>query len=107
MTRLALAGMAGWLAACGASAAPPPAPKTAVSIENYHFVPATLKIAAGSSVTWTNKDDDAHTVMDAAGAFRSGALDGGQSYSYTFAKAGVYRIACSMHPQMSETIIVE
>ena len=45
--------------------------------------------------------------MDAAGVFRSGALDGGQSYSYTFAKAGVYRIACSLHPQMSETIIVE
>jgi plastocyanin len=107
MKRLSLIALAGSLAACGATAAPPAAPKTAVVIENFRFLPATLKIAAGSSVTWTNKDDDVHTVMDAAGAFRSGALDGGQSYSYTFAKAGVYRIACSLHPQMSEVIIVE
>jgi plastocyanin len=90
-----------------ACAAPALAPKAAVTIQNYHFVPVALKVPAGTTVTWTNKDDDAHTVMDAAAAFRSGALDSGQSYSFTFVKPGVYRIACSMHPQMSGTIIVE
>ena len=45
--------------------------------------------------------------MDAAGEFRSGALDQSQSYAFTFVKAGIYRIGCSMHPQMSETIIVQ
>ena len=111
MSRVASVGTFVWLTtsllAGGASAAPPAAPKAEVTIENYHFVPATLKIAAGSSVTWTNKDEDAHTVMDATGEFRSGVLDGGDSYSHTFLTAGVYRIACSMHPQMSATIIVE
>jgi plastocyanin len=107
MNRLTLVGLACILAACDVSAAPPAPANVAVTIQNYHFLPATVKIAAGSGITWTNKDDDAHTVMDAEGAFRSGALDEGQSYSYRFAKAGVYRIACSMHPQMSETIIVE
>jgi plastocyanin len=77
-----------------------------VGVSNYQFVPATLSIAVGTTVVWTNKDDDAHTVMDAAGAFRSGALDSGQSYRYLFTKEGVYRIACSMHPQMSMVIKV-
>jgi len=107
MIRVVLAGLLGWLAACSASAAPPAAPQVEVTIENYHFVPATLKIAAGTSIIWTNKDDDAHTVMDASGAFRSDALDEGQSYAYRFAKPGTYRIACSMHPQMMETIVVQ
>jgi|SRR5882672_9803066 len=107
MNRHALIGLVGLLTAWGVSAAPPGASGSRVTIENYSFVPATLKIAVGTSITWINKDDDVHTVVDAAGAFRSGALDGGQDYSYTFAKAGVYRIGCSMHPQMSETIIVE
>jgi plastocyanin len=92
---------------CVASAAPPAAPPAAVTIQNYHFDPSTLKVSAGTKVTWTNRDDDAHTVMDAAGSFRSDALDSGQTYSFTFVKPGVYRIACSMHPQMSETVIVE
>ena len=100
MTRVALLGMTAFLAACNASAAPPTPAKTEVVIANYRF-------AAGTTVTWINNDDDAHTVMDAAGEFRSGALDQSQSYAFTFVKAGIYRIGCSMHPQMSETIIVQ
>lgn len=107
MKPLFRAALAGVLAAASVSAAPSPASQVEVTIENYHFVPAALKIPVGSSITWTNKDDDVHTVMDAAGEFRSGALDEGQSYRYTFTKAGVYRIACSLHPQMSESVVVE
>ena len=107
MNRFAVIGLTGLLVASGAPAAPPAAPQVKVTIENYHFVPATLEIAAGTSIIWTNKDDDAHTVMDASGAFRSDALDEGQSYTYTFAKPGTYRIGCSMHPQMMETIVVQ
>jgi plastocyanin len=107
MSRFVVAGLTGWLAACSASAAPPAAALMEVTIENYHFVPATLKIAAGTSIIWTNKDDDAHTVMDTSGAFRSGALDEGQSYAYRFAKPGTYRIGCSMHPQMTQSIVVQ
>jgi plastocyanin len=79
----------------------------AVEIKNYHFVPETLKIPAGTTVTWTNKDDDVHTVMNAAGLFVSGALDTGDHYSYQFTKPGTYRLACSLHPQMAQTIVVE
>ena len=107
MSRFTVVGLLGFAGGLRCVRRRRPRRRLEVTIENYHFVPATLKIAAGSSVTWSNKDDDAHTVMDAAGAFRSDALDEGQSYTYTFAKPGTYRIACSMHPQMMETIVVQ
>ena len=71
MNRVLLVGLAGLLVANVAPATPPAAPQVEVTIENYHFVPATLEIAAGTSIIWRNKDDDAHTVMDASGAFLS------------------------------------
>jgi plastocyanin len=83
-----------------------PVPAT-VTIKDYKFAPATVKIAAGSTVTWINRDADVHTVMSATGLFVSGALDTDDKFSYTFTKPGTYVIACSLHPQMSETIVVE
>jgi plastocyanin len=85
-------------------AAPAPTP---VAIKDYKFSPAMVKIPAGGTVTWTNKDADVHTVMSATGLFVSGALDTDDKFSYTFTKPGTYVIACSLHPQMSETIVVE
>src|SRR3954451_4443487 len=35
---------------------------TAVAITNFAFSPASLTVKAGTKVTWTNKDGDAHTV---------------------------------------------
>ena len=83
------------------------APVTTVTIKDYKFAPAMVKVGVGSTVTWTNKDADVHTVMSATGLFVSGALDTDDKFSYTFTKAGTYVIACSLHPQMSETIVVE
>jgi plastocyanin len=93
------------LAAAAQAALAAPAP--GVTIKDYKFAPEVLKIGIGTTVTWTNKDPDVHTVMSATGLFVSGALDTDDTYSYTFTKAGTYRIACSLHPQMSETIVVE
>jgi plastocyanin len=45
--------------------------------------------------------------MSATGLFASGALDTDDTFSYTFTKPGTYVVACSLHPQMSETIVVE
>jgi plastocyanin len=80
---------------------------TLVSIKDYKFAPAVVKIPVGGTITWANKDADVHTVMSATGLFASGALDTDDTFSYTFTKPGTYAIACSLHPQMSETIVVE
>src|SRR5271166_6917165 len=33
-----------------------------VSIDNFAFAPATLTVKVGSTVTWTNHDEEPHTV---------------------------------------------
>jgi plastocyanin len=78
----------------------------AVEISDFSFQPAVLKVPTGSVVTWTNKDEEPHTVVSTDNAFRSRALDTDESFSFTFKKAGSYKYFCSMHPAMVGTILV-
>lgn len=81
----------------------------AVAIDNFAFAPAILTIAPGTTVTWTNKDEEPHTVTSADGAqtFTSPALDTDDKFSFTFDKPGTYRYFCAIHPHMVGTIIVK
>ncbi|HYL32670.1 MAG TPA: cupredoxin family copper-binding protein [Stellaceae bacterium] len=79
-----------------------------VLINNFAFGPATLTVKAGTTVTWINKDGDAHTVT-AAGAkplFGSQPLDTGDTFSFTFEKPGTYAYFCKIHPTMKGSVIV-
>jgi len=80
---------------------------TQVLISQFMFMPMTLTIKAGSSVTWVNRDDEPHTVVSDTGLFRSGALDTDMSYTFKFDQPGSYRVLCSIHPQMTAVIVVE
>ena len=88
----------------GASAAEPA--QTVIELKAFTFAPTALTVAAGTAVAWKNLDPEPHTVASLDGAFRSGALDQGDSFTFTFAKPGTYRYVCSIHPQMTGTIIV-
>jgi len=78
-----------------------------ITIKNFDFAPASLTVSAGANVTWTNQDGEPHTVTSESGLFRSGALDTGQSFSFTFAKPGTYKYVCSIHPRMTGEIVVK
>lgn len=96
-------------AATGSSGAPvAPVGGNAVSISGFAFAPASLTVKAGTTVTWTNKDSDAHTVTSqgSGGPLGSAALSTGQSYSYTFTKPGTYSYLCTIHPFMTATVTV-
>ena len=79
---------------------------TIVMAKDFMFAPTSLTVAAGSTVTWTNNDDEPHTVVSDSGLFRSAALDTNESFSFRFAQSGTYHYACSIHPRMVGTIIV-
>ena len=79
---------------------------TIVMAKDFMFAPTALSVAAGSTVTWTNSDDEPHTVVSESGLFRSGALDTNESFSFRFDKPGTYRYTCSIHPRMVGTITV-
>ena len=82
-------------------------PASAVSIDNFTFTPQSLTVTAGTTVTWTNKDDIPHAVAAVSKQFKSKALDTDASYSFTFTAPGTYVYFCSLHPHMSGTIVVE
>jgi len=95
--------------AAAAGAAPEgaaPEGSTIVMARDFMFAPTALTVAAGSTVTWTNKDDEPHTIVSDGGLFRSAALDTNQSFSFRFDKPGTYRYMCTIHPRMVGTIVV-
>ena len=77
-----------------------------VTIDNFTFSPAELKVKVGDTVTWTNHDDIPHTVVS-AGKFRSKTMDTDDKFSFTFTSAGDYKYFCSLHPHMTGMIKVE
>ena len=84
-----------------------PVPSQAnVNISGFAFVPQTLSVPVGTTVTWTNMDNAGHDVKAADGSWGSDTLTNGQSFSKVFDQAGTYAYVCTFHPKMTGTIIV-
>ena len=88
-------------------ATPPQAASAEVKVDNFSFGPATLTVAVGTTVTWTNRDDIPHTVVSTDKVFKSKVLDTDEKFSFTFAKAGTYPYFCSIHPKMTGSVVVQ
>lgn len=80
--------------------------KPAVSIKDMKFNPDTLEVTVGQTVTWTNADDQDHTVIESNNVFKSDNIKPAKTFSYKFDKAGKFSYACSYHPRMKGTITV-
>jgi plastocyanin len=89
------------------SATPPQAASAEVKVDNFSFGPATLTVAVGTTVTWTNRDDIPHTVVSTDKVFKSKVLDTDEKFSFTFSKAGTYPYFCSIHPKMTGSVVVQ
>jgi plastocyanin len=79
----------------------------AVAISGFSFSPATVTVAVGDTVTWTNSDSTAHTATADDGSFDTGTIGNGASGTVTFATAGTFAYHCSIHAQMTGTVVVE
>jgi plastocyanin len=78
-----------------------------VKIDNFSFGPVEVTVPAGTTVTWTNRDDIPHTVVSTDGVFKSKVLDTDEKFSFTFSKAGTFPYFCSIHPKMIGKVIVQ
>ena len=78
-----------------------------IKIDNYSFAPADITVAAGTTVTWVNRDDVPHTVRNNDGTLKSKALDTDDKFSMTFDKPGTYEYFCSIHPKMTAKVVVK
>jgi amicyanin len=92
--------------AASAPAAPAPQGGTAVTISNFKFDPATLTVPVGSTITWTNQDEEPHAIAAKDASFHSPGMDTHATYSFTFATPGTFDYVCSIHPFMTGTVVV-
>ncbi|KAA0087153.1 plastocyanin [Mycolicibacterium sp. P9-64] len=84
-----------------------PAGSNAVNISNFAFAPASLTVPVGTTVTWTNKDEEPHTVVSSDGTtFHSPGMGTDATFSFTFQNAGTFAYICSIHPMMHGTVVV-
>jgi plastocyanin len=83
-----------------------PVAGNAVNIDNFAFVPATLTVPVGSTVTWTNHDEEPHNIVANDGSFRSPGMDSQATFSHTFPSAGKFDYVCGIHPFMHATVVV-
>jgi len=95
------------LTAAGEAVVQAAASPATIDIDNFAFAPATLTVAAGTTVTWKNEDDSPHRIGDKNGTFKSAALDTDDTFSHTFAAPGEYPYICTIHPYMAGKIIVK
>jgi 3',5'-cyclic-AMP phosphodiesterase len=77
-----------------------------VAVDNFSFSPGTASVAAGTTVTWTNKDDVPHNIVSTERKFKSAVLDSDEQFSYRFEAPGTYKYFCSLHPRMTGQIVV-
>lgn len=105
-------GVTGVVGIAGTPSTSAKAAKTLIDIvgdnpSKYAFSPGTVSVSAGTKITWKNKSNasEGHTVT--GDGLDSGVLDEGQSYTFTFKKAGTYKYVCSIHPSMKGTVNVQ
>ena len=82
------------------------AAEATIEISNFSFSPALLTVPVGTTVTWINKDDEPHTVVEGDKLFKSHALDTGDKFSFTFSTPGAFKYFCTIHAHMVGTVVV-
>jgi len=79
---------------------------------NSCYAPYELTISSGSTVTWINADNAAHTVTSGTpdggpdGLFDSSIIVMNSEFSYTFSESGIYDYYCIVHPWMTGIVSV-
>ena len=89
MRKLLLIPLAAAVLAIGANASTAATHATKyVSITRTAFVPTSVSVYAGDSVTWTNSDTINHQVVSQPAGFASPILKPNETFSFTFGKVG-------------------
>ena len=96
-----------WLEPIGSKPAPQPGRATMLQ-KNKKFVPHVLTVRTGSVIDFPNLDPIFHNAFSnySGQVFDVGLYKPGSTRSVTFARPGVVRVFCNIHPNMSAVIVV-
>lgn len=78
---------------------------------NTCYIPTTITVETGKSVTWVNEDSAFHSVTSGSydeptDLFDSGYMDPYDSYTVTFDQVGTFDYFCTLHPWMMGQVVV-
>ncbi len=93
-------------AALALAAMPALAATHTIVIDGTAFSPASVTVHRGDRVTWVNKDPFPHTAT-ATGAFDSGSIAAGASWTWVANKSGTFDYVCTLHPTMKARLRVQ
>lgn len=89
-------------------------PRKTITIGDNFYAPAKTTVRAGTLVTWKWPDDtgDSHDVKLSSGPkgvrhFHSEEAGSGYSFRRKLTVPGTYRIVCTLHEEMRQTITVK
>ena len=89
------------------------APGSSSPSNGKFFVPDTLTVSKGTTVSWTNGDSTLHTVTsgspeagNSGTEFDSSYLAAGKTFQHPFNTAGTFDYYCTLHPYMKGKVIV-
>lgn len=89
------------VAGCGTSPEP-----TRVTVRNVAFDPPEVHLTAGEEVAWFYDDGGTFHEIVVDGLTSTAGFRAEGEHRMTFDQPGVYRVTCSIHPQMVGTVIV-
>jgi FtsP/CotA-like multicopper oxidase with cupredoxin domain len=90
-------------AASGSTTAEVQSGEVTMVMADNRFVPRSITVTAGSTVTFVNQGANWHSVAGGDGLVDSGQVGSGDSYSVTFAEPGTYKIICRHHLRQGMT----
>ena len=70
-----------------------------VDIAAFAYNPEPVRVQAGTTVVWTNRDGGVpHTVTASDGSWDSKIMDLSDTFAMTFDEPGTYVYICTLHP---------
>ncbi len=84
----------------------PGAGTVAVNVVDFNFQPADITAKTGQTIAFTNTGSAPHTATLDGGQCATPTIQPGKSDGLTFSVAGTYKFHCSIHTQMTGTIVV-
>jgi plastocyanin len=79
---------------------------TTITIQNMQFMPDSLTVKTGTTVTWANMDNMTYSVVELSGQFNSGGIMPGQMFAYTFMNPGTFTYRSDMTMTMKNGVVV-
>jgi len=86
-------------------------PINTVVMADTKFIPSTITVSKGTTVTWHNLEDRTHNATADDKSWKTDDMNLGESKSVTFDKPGTYSYHCTHHSLMglgmTGTVIVQ